>query len=133
MVYIAILMDTETPATEEAMLFRPTKRRKVNRASRPARDKDGDRESLEQIPLQEHGDTALEVEAIRAPRARSRKSGILFSNSGSRNAAIESTDLESKPDLRPDQMVAITSRFVTHSDQVVDVDKHMCGSSTLSS
>lgn len=123
---LAILMDTEVPAAEEAIHFRSSKRRKVNRVSRPEPDENGDTSGLDTTAVQEHGDTASEVEAIRAPRAKSRKVGIIFSNSGSRNAALEPADLESKPDLHADQMVAITSRFVTHSDQVVDVDKHMC-------
>lgn len=116
----------------DTALFRPNKRRKFQRA-RP-RTQDGDSKVEVASPDQQNstspGDEAegpaiasiLKLRKQQKPRQR----GIEFSNT--RTNTVEEATTSSSLTLRepqPDKLRAITDRFVGHTGQVVDVDKHM--------
>ena len=122
-------MDADTIEIPNTTVFRPSKRRKFNRAPRQSSD---DEHSDKQRPdgsspagIPENGTASHSSEVTRLHRPKPRKNGIVFSNALPRNddpSSSETTVLAP----RADQLQSMSTRFVAHSDQVVDVDKHMC-------
>jgi Hepatocellular carcinoma-associated antigen 59 len=120
-------MDTESN-TEEATAFRPAKRRKFTRNRRAS-------ESDELIPdPAETGSPNNDPEVVHAPvsdivrlrKSRPRKNGIEFTNTRARSSEPppQSAD-RTVLDADTERIKAISDRFVAHSGQVVDVDRHM--------
>lgn len=120
-------MDEESDAAVETV-FRPAKRRKFTRTKGPSED--SDLEVQRELPASPDNPT----EAIGAPvsavlrlhRGRARKNGISFSNIVVRTSEprAPSTDI-SLIDPEAERVKAVSDRFVAHSGQVVDVDRHM--------
>jgi hypothetical protein len=123
-------MDIETAGN--SALFRPAKRRKFQRTRRLTEDGDthaelaspetGGRDASDHPP-----DEPALTEILRQRKTnKNRRQGIEFSTMRP-SAAIESTMSHSLTTIEPqvDRLKAISDRFVGHTGQVVDVDKHM--------
>ena len=121
-------MDTELTSVESTA-FRPAKRRKFTRNRRAP-------ESDELQPLRLDSDSLdNDSEALVAPvadilrlrKTKTRRNGIEFSNIRTRSSEpppVSSAD-QAVVDSDKERLKAITDRFVAHSGQVVDVDRHM--------
>lgn len=122
----------ELDDTEEVNLFRPAKRRKVQRSRLRAQDGNTNIEvdSPSTEPSTRNSDQSNEpaiAEILRLRKAnKSRRHGIEFSNTRN-NAAYEAGMSNSVALIDPqvDKLKAISDRFVGHTGQIVDVDKHM--------
>lgn len=118
-------METESVPVE-GIAFRPAKRRKFTRNRRLSVTADSDPQPT---------DTACsdnDIEAVDAPvsemlRLRKKKlhrNGIEFSNTRTRSAEPP-PPAPATVDINAERIKAISDRFVAHSGQVVDVDRHM--------
>ncbi|BCR92349.1 telomere length and silencing 1 family protein [Aspergillus chevalieri] len=123
-------MDTEPQPAPES-LFRPVKRRKFLRR-RPDHEQEDielnddsgrdTKSSTSQTP-QEIDD----VVRLRRPQ-RTRKGGIEFSTTGSRQTAdndAQAVAQRSAEETEDERLRAMCDRFTAHTGQTVDVDKHM--------
>lgn len=117
---------------EDAARFRPAKRKKFIRQHGPKDEEDTS------LPQSEHPPTFVDSEdepgepgvsgILKLRRQqRSRIGGVHFSNTktGSTMKSPEFTTLV-PAENSSNHLKAITDRFVGHSGQVVDVNKHMC-------
>jgi hypothetical protein len=114
----------------DATLFRPAKRRKFQRPKRANEDQDVDAPlaSPDKEEQSNHtSDAPALTKILRLRKAnRNRRQGIEFSTT--------KTVVEAEPSMsnsltttepQADRLRAISDRFVGHTGQVVDVDKHM--------
>ena len=120
-------MDAETdPAMTAA--FRPAKRRKFTRNRRASESEEPEPQRVDTAsPEPDLGPVSVHVsDVVRLRKNKSRKNGIEFSNTKTRSSEppLSPTDLATAGD-DGERLKAISDRFVTHSGQVVDVDKHM--------
>ena len=118
-------------------MFRPAKRRKFLRQHTTKDDEDEQETSQIEPPTEEdhpgHDTMSNELGISSVLRLRrqqkSRSGGVHFSNSSRSAAATEDVAdatalvLAEPP---PENLMGIADRFVGHSGQVVDVDRHMC-------
>jgi hypothetical protein len=119
---------------EDSAMFRPAKRRKFIRQHGPRAEDDEDSPQIDSPAARldnEHDATPEDSSVSNILKLRrqqkSRGVGVQFSNT--RPVAVE--DLTGSTALVPadipaDNLNGIADRFVVHSGQVVDVDKHMC-------
>lgn len=117
-------------------MFRPAKRRKFLR-QHATRDGEDEQDRSQVEPPAEEGPATNETTAnepsissmLRLRRQqKSRGGGVHFSNSRSTASMEDVVDsaalvLAEPP---PENLKGIADRFVGHSGQVVDVDRHMC-------
>lgn len=123
-------MDTEV-MDAEATAFRPIKRRKFTRNIRASETNDSQIRRLDIDSPDDDGLDAIDIpisDILRLRKTKTRRNGIEFSNTRPRNSESPlpstSTDITLiDPDTQ--RMKAISDRFVAHSGQVVDVDRHM--------
>jgi hypothetical protein len=123
-------MDVELEGEGSVTLFRSAKRRKFQSARRPTEDLETRAElgspDSDSAAIDRSGDEPALREILKQRRTtRNRRQGIEFSTMKT-NAEMESPMskfLTTEPHV--DQMKAISDRFVGHTGQVVDVDKHM--------
>lgn len=118
-------MDTESIALE-ATAFRPAKRRKFTR-NRRASESDESRLGSDSPDNDSEAVNAHVADILRLRKTKTRRNGIEFSNTRTRSSApppSSSTDL-AVVDTDTERLKAISDRFVAHSGQVVDVDRHM--------
>lgn len=122
-------MDIET--TENQTLFRPAKRRKFQRSRPPTEDETLRTElTCPESPAREDIEYSLNepalTEILRQRKTKARRQGIEFSTLRP-SSATESTMFNGLmvTDPQVDRLRAISDRFVGHTGQVVDVDKHM--------
>jgi hypothetical protein len=126
-------MDTGPTVIEETS-FRLAKRRKFMRNRRASKS---DEQEPSRIPTAspENDSDALDApvrDILRHRMSRTRKAGIEFTNKRGRSPEPAPPSPEpSAVDPEAERMKAISDRFVAHSGQVVDVDKHMCVSPTI--
>lgn len=118
----------------DSAVFRPTKRRKFTRQHkrRDEDDEDSPQADPPAVGLESEHNANPETSSVNSIRKlrrqqKSRGGGVQFSNSSS--AAMD--DVAGSTALVPagtpaDNLKGIADRFVGHSAQVVDVDKHMC-------
>ena len=133
-------MDVEV--TEEAALFRPVKRRKFQRA-RPSveHEEPGAEPSAGEMGATASnisGESAEErtIAEILRMRTASKRRGLGVEFSNKKPDAVDGlADIESlrTTEAQADKLKAISDRFVGHTGQVVDVDKHMLVSFSLGS
>ena len=119
-------MDAETDIVE-SKVFRLAKRRKFAR-TRTASDKDDSEPQHNVIASPDNRAEAADSSLQGVPRLhkiKSRKNGIMFSNTVTRSSDPPATTDTSAIDPDAERIKAVSDRFVTHSGQVVDVDKHM--------
>ena len=122
---------------EESAIFHPAKRRRFMRRHDSRIEEKTPFLQTENAPASKDFDHDPEEpgvsEILRLRRQqRPRMAGVQFSNakSGSTSGLLQSTALVPVQDSA-DRYNAIADRFVGHSGQVVDVDKHMCATSSL--
>lgn len=123
-------MDVET--AEHSPLFRPAKRRMFQRARRSTEDRDinvglASLESASREAAEHSLDEPALTEILRRRKtSKNRRQGIEFSTPKP-STASEPTMSISLTTIEPqvDRVQAISDRFVGHTGQVVDVDKHM--------
>ena len=123
-------MDVES--AENSALFRPAKRRKFQRGRRSIEDGDLSAElapldSLARDDLRCPSDDPALTQILRQRKNnKNRRHGIEFSTVRSR-MGMDHTMSNSLAtiELKGDRLKAISDRFVGHTGQVVDVDKHM--------
>ena len=113
----------------DAALFRPAKRRKFQRPKRANEDQDVDAPlaSPDKEQSNHTSDAPALTQILKLRKAnRNRRQGIEFSTT--------KTAVEAEPSMsnsltttepQADRLRAISDRFVGHTGQVVDVDKHM--------
>ncbi len=120
-------MDVEAD-TAMAAAFRPAKRRKFTRNRRASDSQESESQGVNTAsPESNTGAASVHVsDILRLRKNKSRKVGIEFSNTTTRNSEPppSSTDLATDGE-GGERLKAISDRFVTHSGQIVDVDKHM--------
>jgi hypothetical protein len=114
----------------DAALFRPKKRRKFQRPKHASEDQDVDApltspDNEEQSNHTSDAPALAEILKLRKAN-RNRRHGIEFSTS----KAVPEADSSMSTSLtttepQADRLRAISDRFVGHTGQVVDVDKHM--------
>lgn len=123
-------MDVDT--TENSSLFRPAKRRRFQRRRNPTEDGDLHAEAASpDTSAGEDGSHPLDEpafsEILRHRRAnKNRRQGIEFSTTRpttATNATMSPSLATKEPPV--DGLKAISDRFIGHTGQVVDVDKHM--------
>jgi hypothetical protein len=124
-------MSTEEAAPEETV-FRPAKRRKFARAQRPSEDEELEAGRGDVGSLDNNRDISRPgvVDILRSRKTKGRRYGIEFSNARARSSEPTSTEI-AVVDPDAERMKAISDRFVAHSGQVIDVDKHMFVSPSL--
>ncbi len=118
--------------TGEPALFRPNKRRKFQWSRTRTEDEVADIEVESAAPetSERNGQDANApaiAEILKMRKAqRNRRHGVEFSNARTNISSEDavSTSLTTV-DPQPDKLRAISDRFVGHTGQVVDVDKHM--------
>jgi hypothetical protein len=123
-------MDVET--AEHSALFRPAKRRMFQRARRSTEDGDvhvglASLDSPSPEAVERQSDEPALTEILRKRKtSKNRCQGIEFSTL-KLSAVTEPTMSNSLTTTEPqvDRVKAISDRFVGHTGQVVDVDKHM--------
>jgi hypothetical protein len=123
-------MDIETE--ENPALFRPAKRRKFQRSRRPTEDEDlhtelACPESPARDDIEHSPDEPALTEILRQRKTtKTRRQGIEFSTLRP-SSATEPTMSNGLTVIKPqvERLRAISDRFVGHTGQVVDVDKHM--------
>jgi len=126
--FALLSMDVEMGG--DTALFRPAKRRKFQRPKRANEDQDVDAPlaSPDKEEQSNHtSDAPALTEILKLRKAnRNRRQGIEFSTAKS-VAEAESSMSDSLTTIEPppDRLRAISDRFVGHTGQVVDVDKHM--------
>jgi hypothetical protein len=119
-------MDAQ-PDAVEGTFFRPAKRRKFTRNRRASEDDQQETPRDETTSPDNNGDpvNATVSDVLRLQKSKARRNGIVFSNTNTRTSEPPpSTDL-AVVDPDAERMRAISDRFVGHSGQVIDVDKHM--------
>jgi hypothetical protein len=122
------IMDTEM-AVVESTAFRPAKRRKFTRNRRGAESDDlqASRLDTDSPDTDSEEPIAPLADIVRLRKTKMRRNGIEFSNMGTRSSEpppASSAD-QAVVDSEKERLKAITDRFVAHSGQVVDVDRHM--------
>ena len=122
----------EAEMTGEPALFRPNKRRKFQRARPRTEDEDNRTEvASSAAETQERNGQGAEAPAIaeilKSRKAqRNRRHGVEFSNARTNKPSENSVSTSlTTIDPQVDKLRAISDRFVGHTGQVVDVDKHM--------
>src|SRR4051794_4528215 len=115
---------------DDVALFRPAKRRKFHRPKRANEDQDVDAplaspDNEEQSNHTSDAPALTEILKLRKAN-RNRRQGIEFSTTKPVGEA-ESSMSTSLTTIEPqaDRLRAISDRFIGHTGQVVDVDKHM--------
>ncbi len=120
-------MDVEGDTAMTAA-FRPAKRKNFTRNRRASDSQESEPQAVDtDSPESNSGTASLHVsEILRLRKNKSRKIGIEFSNTRTRGSEPppSSTDLATDGE-DGERLKAISDRFVTHSGQIVDVDKHM--------
>ncbi len=120
-------MDAEAD-TAMAATFRPAKRRKFTRDRRISDGQESKPQPVDTASPESSASTAAVhiSDLVRLRKNKSRKTGIEFSNTRTRSSEPppSATDLATDGDDE-ERLKAISDRFVTHSGQIVDVDKHM--------
>jgi hypothetical protein len=121
-------MDTESIAVE-ATAFRPAKRRKFTR-NRRAPESDEPQASRLNSDSSENDSEALNApvaDILRLRKTKTRRNGIEFSNIRTRSSEPPPASFadQAVADSEKERLKAISDRFVAHSGQVVDVDRHM--------
>lgn len=123
---------------EDVAIFRPSKRRKFIRHG-PLTEDDVGAPQLDSQATHTHSEHVADAEdsnvgAILKLRRqqRLRTGGVQFSSSklAATDDGADSTALV-RADNPTDDLKGIADRFVGHSGQVVDVDKHMCVASRV--
>jgi Hepatocellular carcinoma-associated antigen 59 len=120
-------MDTESN-TVEATAFRPIKRRKFTRNRQAS---ESDELTLDQVGTGSPNNDSAAVhtpasDIVRLRRSRPRKNGIEFTNTRARSSEPPpQSSGRTVVDTETERIKAISDRFVAHSGQVVDVDRHM--------
>lgn len=124
---VSPVMDTES-VTFGGAAFRPTKRRKFTRTRRVSESDASEPGKDHPTPPENNGDVIDPPisDALRLRRNRLRKPGIEFSTTRPQSSEPPPPSTESAiSDPQAESMKAISDRFVAHSGQVIDVDKHM--------
>lgn len=120
-------MDAETDTAITAA-FRPAKRRKFTRNRRASDSQESQPQLMETAsPEPNSGAASIHVsDILRLRKNKGRKIGIEFSNTRTRSSEPPPSSTNLATDGEDGQILkAISDRFVTHSGQIVDVDKHM--------
>jgi hypothetical protein len=119
-------MDAE-PDAAVGTVFRPVKRRKFTRSRRASENSDSEPQRDIAASPDNRGDAADASASglLRLQKSKARKNGIMFSNTMARTSEPPpSTDI-ALIDPEAERFKAVSDRFVAHSGQVVDIDKHM--------
>jgi hypothetical protein len=123
-------MDREN--AQNSGLFRPAKKRKFQRSTRPTEDGDLHAElAPSDLPPRDENDRPSDelalTQILRLRKTnKNRRQGIEFSTIRP-STTTEPTMSNSLATVQPEvhRLKAISDRFVGHTGQVVDVDKHM--------
>jgi hypothetical protein len=119
--------------TQNAVLFRPAKKRRFQRSTRPTEDGDLHAElaAPPDLPARDENDRLSDEPALtqilrQRKTNKNRRQGIEFSTIR-HSTATEPTMSNSLTTVQPEvhRLRALSDRFVGHTGQVVDVDKHM--------
>lgn len=121
-------MDTER---EIESLFRPIKRRRHARKRSESQEEEPSNGEVSEasLPIPDEYDKSKLAQLLRARKAdRSRRHGVTFTNApniktGESLEASSASLVRHNPEA--ERLKAISDRFVPHTGQPVDVDKHM--------
>jgi hypothetical protein len=112
---------------EDTAIFRPAKRRKFSRQNAARNEGETDTPQTNVHSEQDSDEPGVTSILKLRRQQRSRMGGVQFSNAKPQNMTDDcelTTLMPAEPTA--DLLQTITDRFVGHSGQVVDVDKHMC-------
>jgi len=112
---------------EDTAIFRPAKRRKFLRQNAARNEEEADTPQANVHSEQDSEEPGVASILKLRQLQRSRMGGVQFSNAKLQNMTDDCASTALVPaEATADRLQTITDRFVGHSGQVVDVDKHMC-------
>lgn len=121
-------MDTKLTAVKSTA-FRPAKRRKFTRNRRAPESDELQPPRLDSDSLDNDSEALIApvADILRLRKTKTRRNGIEFSNIRTRSSEPPPASCADQAvvDSEKERLKAITDRFVAHSGQVVDVDRHM--------